>query len=67
MSEREALLDEAAYCGMTNTKQSTARKQRVTGCGPRFVKIGRSVRYRKGDVLDWIASRTVRSTSEPLA
>jgi predicted DNA-binding transcriptional regulator AlpA len=67
MSEREVLLDEVAYCDMTNTKKSTARKQRVTGCGPRFVKIGRSVRYRRGDVLDWLESRTVRSTSENLS
>jgi predicted DNA-binding transcriptional regulator AlpA len=67
MSEREVLLDELAYCEMTHTKPSTARKQRVTGGGPRFVKIGRSVRYRKGDVLDWLESRTVSSTSEALS
>ena len=67
MSEREVLIDEVAYCQMANTKQSTARKQRVTGNGPRFVKIGRSVRYRIGDVQDWLQSRTVRSTSETLS
>lgn len=64
MSEREVLLDEVAYCEMTHTKPSTARKQRVTGSGPQFLKIGRSVRYRRGDVLDWLELRTVRSTSE---
>lgn len=39
---------------------STARKARVTGVllgrpAPRFVKRGRSVRYRLSDVLDWLA------------
>jgi predicted DNA-binding transcriptional regulator AlpA len=67
MPENEILLDEIAYCDLTNTKQSTARKQRVTGSGPKFIKLGRSVRYRKGDVLDWLESRTVRSTSEALS
>jgi predicted DNA-binding transcriptional regulator AlpA len=67
MSDNEVLLDEVAYCALVNTKQSTARKQRVTGQGPRFIKIGRSVRYRKGDVMDWLESRTVRSTSQALA
>lgn len=67
MSEREEIGDEAAYCEWANLKRSTARKQRVTGSGPKFLKIGRSVRYRKGDVLDWLESRTVSSTSEALS
>jgi predicted DNA-binding transcriptional regulator AlpA len=67
MSGHDVLLDEVAYCDMTNTKQSTARKQRVTGSGPKFLKLGRSVRYRKGDVQDWLESRTVQSTSVALS
>ncbi|MGP9663361.1 hypothetical protein ACT3TY_01855 [Halomonas sp. AOP22-C1-8] len=39
---------------------ATARKSRVTGTllgrpAPRYVKRGRSVRYRLKDVLDWLA------------
>lgn len=30
------------------------------GEGPPFVKVGRSVRYRKSDLDAWLASRTVR-------
>jgi predicted DNA-binding transcriptional regulator AlpA len=67
MSEREEIGDEAAYCSWANLKPSTARKQRVMGSGPKFIKLGRSVRYRKGDVQDWLESRTVRSTSEALS
>ncbi len=37
----------------------------VRGDGPPMVKIGaRMVRYRVGDLRDWLAARTVRSTSQ---
>lgn len=38
---------------------------RVRGGGPRFVKVsGRSIRYRRRDLLAWIEERTRSSTSE---
>lgn len=36
----------------------------VKGNGPPYCKIGRSVRYRAGDIRVWIASRKVSSTSQ---
>lgn len=27
--------------------------------GPRFIRLGRAVRYRKSDIHDWIAAQTV--------
>jgi predicted DNA-binding transcriptional regulator AlpA len=33
--------------------------------GPPFIKIGRSVRYRRSDIESWISSRRVR-TEDPL-
>ena len=42
----------------------TLQKWRVTGFGPEFFKIGRSVRYRRREVLDWIESRRRAHTSE---
>lgn len=36
----------------------------VRGDGPPMVKIGRSVRYRAGDVRTWIEARRVTSTSQ---
>jgi predicted DNA-binding transcriptional regulator AlpA len=44
---------------------STLRKSRLTGDGPPFLKLGKSVRYRKSDVDQWLASRRRRSTSDP--
>ena len=31
--------------------------------GPPFVRLGRAVRYRAGDVRDWAQSQTVRGSS----
>jgi predicted DNA-binding transcriptional regulator AlpA len=36
---------------------------RLRGGGPPFVRLGRSVRYRRGDVIDWILNRRINSTS----
>ncbi len=38
-------------------------KMRVSGTGPVFVKLGRSVRYRQADLETWIAARCFASTS----
>jgi predicted DNA-binding transcriptional regulator AlpA len=39
-------------------------KARLRGDGPRYRKIGRSVRYAEADLLDWLRSRARTSTSE---
>jgi predicted DNA-binding transcriptional regulator AlpA len=39
-------------------------KARLTGTGPRFVKVGRSVRYPESAIRDYIRARTRTSTSE---
>lgn len=43
----------------------TLRKWRISGCGPRFVRVGANVRYLSADVLDWLTRRSAASTSEP--
>lgn len=42
----------------------TLQKWRVTGFGPAYFKIGRSVRYRRQELLDWIESRRRAHTSQ---
>jgi predicted DNA-binding transcriptional regulator AlpA len=37
---------------------------RCEGLGPKFVKLRKRVLYRQSDLEAWIASRTVKSTSE---
>ena len=42
-------------------------KLRFVGGGPTFCKIGRSVRYRKEALDEWIKRNEIRSTSEEAA
>jgi predicted DNA-binding transcriptional regulator AlpA len=51
----------AAQLGLA---EITLRKWRVYGSGPRFVRLGGSVRYRAEDIDAWLASRVANSTSE---
>lgn len=44
--------------------RSTLAQWRMTGQGPRFVKLGRKVLYRVTDVNDWLATRTRNATSK---
>ena len=47
--------------------ESTLEKARVSGSGPRYLKLGRAVRYRLSDLDAWMAERAVNSTSEMAA
>jgi predicted DNA-binding transcriptional regulator AlpA len=45
-------------------KAQSVRKWRLTGYGPRFIKIGGRVRYALADVNDFIARCAARTTAE---
>lgn len=64
MESHTILIDEAMVAKQLDCEVKTLQAWRCRGVGPSFVKIGRLVRYRQSDVQAWIASRTVRSTSE---
>jgi predicted DNA-binding transcriptional regulator AlpA len=59
-----ALLDSEAAASFLNLSSWTLAEWRCTGAGPRFVKVGRLVRYTPAALTAWIESRTVASTSE---
>jgi hypothetical protein len=64
-SDDEALLfqSEAAY--LLGNSARTLEAWRLQGGGPPFIALGRrTVRYRRGDLLVWIAARRRRSTSD---
>jgi predicted DNA-binding transcriptional regulator AlpA len=50
--------------GMLNVSISWLAKARLSGNGPRYVKIGRAVRYPESSLRDYIKSRIRGSTSE---
>ena len=51
----------ATYCGST---KSTLEKLRVTGGGPVFIKLGRTVVYDIDDLDAWLETKRRRSTSD---
>lgn len=42
----------------------TIQKWRVTGAGPQFYKFGRSVRYRRRDLFEWVEERRKANTAQ---
>ena len=57
--------DEAAdFLGLQRT---TLEAWRCRGGGPRFVKLGRAVRYRQADLDGWIESRVRENTVSEVA
>jgi predicted DNA-binding transcriptional regulator AlpA len=49
---------------MLNVSVSWLAKARLSGTGPRYVKIGRAVRYPESSIREFIKSRMRGSTSE---
>ena len=50
------LLNTAQAAEYTGLAKQTLHQKRVSGGGPKFCKIGRSVRYRREDLNFWIES-----------
>ena len=44
---------------------ATLAKWRVSGDGPKFVRVGRTPLYRGSDINSWLTSRTVTRTHAP--
>jgi predicted DNA-binding transcriptional regulator AlpA len=61
----DRLLKESEVFQLLNIGESTGQQWRLKGLGPRFIKIGKSVRYRESDVKSYIESLpTYQSTSQ---
>ena len=63
-AKAETLLTIQQAAWLLRILRKTLKRMRVEGRGPKFVKIGRCVRYRQGDLLAWITTNTHQSTSE---
>ncbi|MGI2326096.1 MULTISPECIES: helix-turn-helix transcriptional regulator [unclassified Methylococcus] len=50
----DALLTPTENAKWLRTTKATLNYWRVTGGGPPWLKIGRNVRYRAGDVRSWL-------------
>jgi excisionase family DNA binding protein len=59
-----AILNVKEAAARTGLSHNTLNNLRCVGGGPRFLKLGRSVRYSETDVEAWLSARSVGSTSE---
>jgi len=60
----DVLLREGAAASILDLSTRTLQDWRVRGCGPKFRKLGRSVRYRLEDVQAFVNENVHQSTSE---
>lgn len=58
------LLDTSEVADLLTNKANTIEGWRIKGMGPRYIKIGRLVRYRIEDVNAWLESQERTSTSQ---
>jgi hypothetical protein len=57
-------LDTAEAADFSGLAVATLAKLRCKGGGPAYLKLGRKVVYRGGDLADWLRMRRVHNTAE---
>ena len=60
----DSLLTQDQLAEYLQLQPKTIETMRRRGDGPRFIKVGRSVRYRGSDIRDWFDDQTRESTTE---
>ena len=60
----DAMLDAQAAERLIGLRKATLAKMRCMGGGPSYVKAGRRVLYRRGDLIAWLNARRVKNTTE---
>jgi predicted DNA-binding transcriptional regulator AlpA len=60
----DLLLNQRQAAHILRLSVRTLERHRVAGTGPRFVRLGRLVRYREADLADWVREGLRFSTSE---
>jgi hypothetical protein len=64
MDNLDELLTGQEYAEKRKCSLRTVERERTSGTGCKFVKMGRSVRYRSRDVLEFIEGHVRQNTSE---
>ena len=60
----QLLYSTAEAAEMFGLSPKTLERKRVEGTGPKFVKLGKTVRYKESDLLEWVNANIYSSTSE---
>jgi hypothetical protein len=61
------LFDQKTAAKLLGLSVRTLERHRVAGTGPRYVRLGRLVRYRQQDLADFVDRNVRTSTSEDAA
>jgi predicted DNA-binding transcriptional regulator AlpA len=61
----ERLLTQSEVAELLGIAPRAMESWRLRGTGPRYVRVGRLIRYRNTDVSAWLAARERASTSDP--
>lgn len=64
---KQFLLNESQVAEHFGISVMTLRKFRSSGGGPKYVKIGASVRYKPADLEEYVDTNTRQTTSEASA
>lgn len=62
--EQEKLLTVSEYCEWRGISKASAAQERYLGKGPKFIKAGRSIRYRASDLTAWLDAQTRQQTGD---
>ena len=62
-----ALFNQMTIAAIRECSKFTMERDRWNGGGIPFVKIGRAVRYRKADVVDWLAKNPTQTSTSSVA
>jgi|ERR1700733_6394614 excisionase family DNA binding protein len=60
----EELFTVAEIAKQLRLSESALNKWRITGSGPKFIKVGRLVHYRRSDISEWLEKQVRVSTSD---
>jgi len=60
----ERILNQKEVAKLLGVSTRTLERQRVTGTGPRYILLGKLVRYRQSDLVDHVDRNIRTSTSD---
>ena len=63
--DAEPLLDTIEAAKLVGTTAAGMAQLRVRNLGPRYIKLGRAVRYRSSDLQAWIEANSHSPTRQP--
>ena len=65
--QKQQFLTEREVEELGLASRRTLQSWRLLGRGPRYIKVSRSVRYRLGDIEEWLAAQTVTPAADSQA